>query len=147
MHYKLHNFKQWPDNTWFQSFKKKLLINKLITIFLISPVHLSQLQTCLILAISPFSAYTLRRDRYVSGPGSIPAPFITDRMPSALSMSLHKQVSQHMCAKQTEKAKSMALSTHPARAWPVTRELNTASVMGRSLLFIKPRIVLQEVVI
>lgn len=33
-------------------------------------------------------------------------------------------------------------SVYPARAWPVTRELKTASVIGRSLLFIKPRIVL-----
>lgn len=35
-------------------------------------------------------------------------------------------------------------NTHPARACPVTRELKTASVIGRSLLFMKPKILLQS---
>ena len=35
-------------------------------------------------------------------------------------------------------------NTHPEQAWPVTSELNTASVIARSLLFIKPKIVLKK---
>lgn len=33
---------------------------------------------------------------------------------------------------------------YPARAWPVTRELKTASVMGKSLFFMKPNMVLKR---
>lgn len=40
---------------------------------------------------SPLSAKAISSETYVSGPGSIPAPFITDRMFWALSMSLHQR--------------------------------------------------------
>jgi hypothetical protein len=38
------------------------------------------------------------------------------------------------------------INTHPERAWPVTSELNTASVIARSLLFMKPKIVLKRTI-
>lgn len=40
--------------------------------------------------------------------------------------------------------KNQSRDAHPDRAWPVTKELKTASVMGKSLLFIKPNMVLKK---
>ena len=45
--------------------------------------------TCLTWSISPFSAYAFNSARYVSGPGSIPASFITVRIFAAFSISLY----------------------------------------------------------
>lgn len=99
---------------------------------------------------SPFSAKAISSDTYVSGPGSIPAPFITVRMFWALSMSLHQwQIVAGVnfpvisWLKFINAVKTKDFVTHPARAWPVTRELKTASVMGKSLLFMKPSMVLK----
>lgn len=44
--------------------------------------------TCLTRSMSPFSAYAFNNAKYVSGPGSIPASFITVRIFSAFSLSL-----------------------------------------------------------
>lgn len=42
------------------------------------------------------------------------------------------------------KEKKKGIKHYPDLAWPFTRLLNTASVTGRSLFFINPRIVLQK---
>lgn len=44
----------------------------------------------------------------------------------------------------TARCKNKSSDAHPARALPVTRELKTASVMGKSLLFMKPNMVLKK---
>lgn len=85
----------------------------------------------------------------MSGLGSSPAVRITDRMFLAPSMSLHKDKDSRLdhryrsVIRKVYKKKNKKLQhIHPARECPVTKELKTASVMGRSLVFMKPSMVL-----
>lgn len=64
-------------------------------------------------------------------------------MTAGFNYPITSRLTLTMCH-ETARCKNKSSDAHPARAWPVTRELKTASVMGKSLLFMKPNMVLKK---